>query len=377
MHGEILSGILGEDGRADEMSSTTGENIRVSIFGQSHAEAIGMTMEGFPAGFRIDMEALERFMERRAPGRSEWSTPRNESDRVRWLCGVVDGVTCGAPMTAIIENTNSRSADYSEIRDVPRPGHADYTAQVKYSGNQDVSGGGHFSGRLTAGMCIAGGVCRQYLEERRIRIHARIVSIGGITDGSEFSEPVEEKEFPVVSDEIAERMKEEIRRAKEDGDSVGGIIECRAEGIPAGIGDPIFGGMENRLAAILFGIPAVKGVEFGDGFECAKSRGSDNNDAYEVKDGKIVTATNHAGGILGGITNGMPLIFRVAVKPTPSIAKEQRSVRLSTMEETTVRVRGRHDPCIVPRAVPCVEAACAIAVMDAYLGRKKEEAASE
>jgi len=359
------------------MSSTTGENIRVSIFGQSHAEAIGMTMEGFPAGFRIDMEALERFMERRAPGRSEWSTPRNESDRVRWLCGVVDGVTCGAPMTAIIENTNSRSADYSEIRDVPRPGHADYTAQVKYSGNQDVSGGGHFSGRLTAGMCIAGGVCRQYLEERRIRIHARIVSIGGITDGSEFSEPVEEKEFPVVSDEIAERMKEEIRRAKEDGDSVGGIIECRAEGIPAGIGDPIFGGMENRLAAILFGIPAVKGVEFGDGFECAKSRGSDNNDAYEVKDGKIVTATNHAGGILGGITNGMPLIFRVAVKPTPSIAKEQRSVRLSTMEETTVRVRGRHDPCIVPRAVPCVEAACAIAVMDAYLGRKKEEAASE
>ena len=351
------------------MSSTYGKNLKITIFGQSHSAAIGVTAEGLPAGFKVDMAQLNAFLARRAPGNSPLSTPRKEADAPEFLSGMVADTLCGAPLTAIIRNTNTRSGDYENLRDLPRPGHADFTAQMKFGGAQDVAGGGHFSGRLTAPLCIAGGIAKQILAEKGIAVSAHIAAIAGVEDDK--FDPlapdmqVNEKEFPVLCDEAGEKMKEAVLSAKADGDSVGGIIECAVTGIPAGVGDPMFDGMENRIAAIVFGIPAIKGVEFGAGFAAANMRGSENNDAYTVKDGKIITCTNHAGGILGGITTGMPLIFRCAVKPTPSIAKAQQSVRLSTMTEDTLEIHGRHDPCIVPRAVPCVEAAAAIAVYDA------------
>lgn len=349
------------------MSSSIGENLRLSIFGQSHSPAIGMTMEGFPAGFSIDMDRLDRFLQRRAPGRNAWSTPRREADAPEYVSGLVGNTTCGAPLTAIIRNTNTRSADYELLKTVPRPGHADYAAEARFRGYQDAAGGGHFSGRLTAPLCVAGGICLQYLENRGIRIRAHIAEIGGIRDEGDPLESAAEKDFPVLSDERGEEMKALIAACRAEGDSVGGIVECAVTGLPAGLGEPMFGGMENRIAQIVFGIPAVKGVEFGDGFGAARARGSENNDGYAIREGRVVTVTNHAGGILGGITNGMPLIFRAAFKPTPSIAKPQRSVNLKTGEETELSVPGRHDPCVVPRAVPCVEAAAALAVTDALI----------
>ena len=349
------------------MSSVYTGNLTVSIFGQSHAPAIGVTVDGLPAGLPVDPDELQRFLSRRAPGQNAWSTPRREADAPEFLCGLKNGKTCGAPLTAIIRNTNTRSGDYENLKDIPRPGHADYTAQVKFGGAQDVSGGGHFSGRLTAPLCIAGGICLQFLQARGVRVMARIVRVGGIEDTAAFDAPVGEKPFPVVSDDAGEQMRQAILAAKAEGDSLGGVIECCVEGFPAGLGAPMFDGMENRIAQIVFGIPAVKGVEFGAGFAAAELRGSENNDAFRVENGRVVTETNHCGGILGGITNGMPLVFRAAFKPTPSIARPQRSVALSRMEDTTLAVEGRHDPCIVPRAVPCIEAAAAIAVLDAWL----------
>lgn len=354
------------------MGSSLGENLRLTIFGQSHSPAIGMTMEGFPPGFRVDQDALGRFLARRAPGNHAWATPRKEADEPEFLSGLVGDVTCGAPMTAVIRNTNTRSQDYDALREVPRPGHADYPAAVKYHGYQDVAGGGHFSGRLTAPLCVAGGICLQYLEARGITVRAHIASIGGIQDEGDPFRSVAEKPFPTLSDERGAEMQALIAQARQEEDSLGGIIECVAAGLPAGLGDPMFGGMENRLAQAIFGIPAVKGVEFGDGFSAAEARGSENNDAYRMNHGMLRTETNHAGGILGGITTGMPLRLRAAVKPTPSIGKSQRSVNLRTGEETTLRVAGRHDPCIVPRAVPVVEAAVAFVLVDAMLGRKRE-----
>ena len=353
------------------MSSTYGQNLRLTIFGQSHSDAIGVTVEGLPSGFPIDMAALQAFLNRRAPGRNDWSTPRKEADLPEFLCGVKDGITCGAPLTAIIRNTNTRSGDYSQLAYCPRPGHADYTAFVKYGENRDYAGGGHFSGRLTAPLCIAGGICLQLLQREGIKVMARIRSIGEVCDESEFTESVAEKPFPTVSDEVGAAMQQTIAEARAESDSVGGVVECMVTGLPAGLGDPMFDGMENRIAAILFGIPAVKGVEFGEGFAAAKRRGSQHNDPFTVENGRVVTATNHCGGILGGITNGMPLVVRAAFKPTPSIGREQQTVDLRTMSETTLSVQGRHDPCIVPRAVPCVEAAVAIAVYDAWLEMKK------
>ena len=354
------------------MSSSYGENLRLTIFGQSHSPAIGVTVEGIPAGQRIDLAELQRFLNRRAPGRSDLATPRKEADVPEFLSGVVDGVTCGAPLTAIIRNTNTRSGDYSNLAHTPRPGHADYTAAVKYGGAQDVAGGGHFSGRLTAPLCIAGGICLQLLRREGISIVSRIAEIGGIEDRGELNGPTAEKPFPVVDDAQGAKMREAIAAAKAEGDSVGGILEVAAFGLPAGLGDPMFGGMENRIAAIVFGIPAVKGVEFGEGFGAARLRGSENNDAFCIRDGRAGTVTNHCGGILGGITDGMPLRFRAAIKPTPSIFRPQQSVDLGTMQETALQIRGRHDPCIVPRAVPVLEAAAAIAIYDALLGRRKE-----
>ena len=342
-----------------------GKRIRLSIFGQSHAEAIGMTLDGLPAGMAVDPDLLQRFLDRRAPGRSEWSTARREEDIPEFLCGLKDGLTCGAPLTAIIRNTNVRKKDYADLQTLPRPGHADFTAQLRYRGFQDASGGGHFSGRLTAPLCIAGGVLLQELERRSISVAARVVQIGSVRDESAFDGPVSEKVFPVSDDRAAEKMTEAIRTAKSEGDSVGGVIECMITGFPGGVGDPFFDGLESRLSQMLFSIPAVKGVEFGAGFASASLRGSENNDPFCVSpEGQIATVTNHAGGILGGITNGMPIVFRLAVKPTPSIAMEQQSVNLETMKTQTLQIRGRHDPCIVPRAVPVAEAAAAIVLFD-------------
>lgn len=354
------------------MSSSYGENLRFSIFGQSHSAAIGVTIEGVPAGERIDMEELGRFLARRAPGQSALSTARREPDAPEFLSGVKNGAACGAPITAIIRNTDTRSGDYAAFALTPRPGHADYTARMKFGGAEDQTGGGHFSGRLTAPLCIAGGICLQLLKRQGIEVISRIAMIGGVFDEGELTAPTAGKPFPTVSDAAGERMQSAILEAKAAGDSLGGVVECAVLNLPAGLGDPMFGGMENRIAAIVFGIPAVKGIEFGAGFSSAGLRGSENNDAYLVKDGKIETASNNCGGILGGITNGMPLTFRAAFKPTPSIAIEQQSVDMQTMEQASLRVGGRHDPCIVPRAVPCVEAAAAIAVYDALLQRRKE-----
>lgn len=344
-----------------------GAVLRLSVFGQSHAEAVGMTLEGLPAGLPVDLDALQSFLNRRAPGRSDWSTSRREEDSPEFLCGLKDGKTCGAPLTAIIRNRNTRGGDYEQFQNLPRPGHADYTAQLRYGGFQDFAGGGHFSGRLTAPLCIAGGILLQMLEAQGIRVKARIRAIAGIEDDAAFTESVAEKDFPAVSDTVGERMKAAILSARSEGDSVGGVIECVVSGVPGGLGSPMFDGVENRIAQLAFAVPAVKGIEFGSGFQSAGMRGSENNDPYAIEDGHVVTCTNHAGGVLGGITTGMPVVFRVAVKPTPSIAAPQQTVNLDTMQPETLCVTGRHDPCIVPRAVPVVEAVAAIAVADLIL----------
>ncbi len=353
------------------MSSSFNGNIKFTIFGQSHSPAIGVTVEGLPAGFEPDTSELARFMQRRAPGRSEFSTPRSEADAPEFISGLFDGRLCGTPLTAIIKNTNTRSGDYSELKYKPRPGHADFTAGERYNDSQDYTGGGHFSGRLTAPLCIVGGLCLQLLKAEGISVVTRIAELGGIADKGEICSTAD-KSFPVACDECGEKMKTAILSAKEKGDSIGGVIECAVLGCPAGVGDPMFGGMENRISALVFGIPAVKGIEFGAGFGAAKMPGSKNNDPFAVENGNIITKTNNCGGILGGITTGMPIVFRAAVKPTPSIAIEQDTVDLRTMENTKLRVHGRHDPCIVPRAVPCIEAAAAIAVYDALLEKRKD-----
>lgn len=355
------------------MSSTYGENLKLSIFGQSHGPAIGMTLDGIPAGLPVDPEKLQLFLNRRAPGQNDWSTPRREEDRPEFLAGILDGYTCGAPIAAVIHNHNTRSGDYSNLKDCPRPGHADYTAQIKYGGFQDAAGGGHFSGRLTAPLCIAGGLCKQWLEEMDIRIAARILAIAGEHDEVELDPLAPQiemigKDFPVFSPAAGERMRSKIAEARAEGDSVGGIIECYITGLPSGLGEPMFGGVESRIAQIVYGIPAVKSVDFGAGYAAAHMCGSQCNDAYTIIDGKVRAVTNNAGGILGGITNGMPVVFRTAIKPTPSISRPQQSVSLSKGESQELLVKGRHDPCIVPRAVPVVEAAAAIAIYDLILG---------
>ena len=359
------------------MSSTYGEMLKLSIFGQSHGAAIGMTLDGIPAGLPVDLEKLQQFLNRRAPGQNDWSTPRKEEDRPEFLAGILNGYTCGAPIAAVIHNTNTRSKDYSNLHDCPRPGHADYTAQVKYKGYQDVAGGGHFSGRLTAPLCIAGGLCKQWLEAEGIRIGAHIEWLHGLNDTffDRLNPQIDDvrSDFPVISEYKVQRMREIIAEARAEGDSVGGSIECAVTGLPVGLGEPMFGGMESRIAQIVYGIPAVKAVQFGIGPSVANIPGSECNDEFHMENGVVRTTTNNCGGILGGITNGMPLIFSVAVKPTPSISKPQQTVNLKTVETTTLEIKGRHDPCIVPRAVPVVEAAAAIAIYDAYLEWKARQ----
>ena len=340
------------------MPSTYGENLHLSIFGTSHGPHIGMTLEGIPAGQAVDMDALQAFMARRAPGQGPWSTSRKEADIPQFRSGLADGKTNGETIAAYIENQNSNSADYRKHHHIPRPGHADYTAWMKYGMDFDMAGGGPFSGRLTAPLCIAGGMCKQWLEAMGVEIHAQVTQVG----------TVRQEECT----DFSSAMLAAIADAKAKGDSLGGRIHCTVTGVPIGLGGPLFDGVEGKLATILYSIPAVKAVGFGAGEAFAQLTGSQANDAFVLKDGKIQTATNSCGGILGGITNGMPLEFDVTFKPTPSIASTQQTVSLYKMEVASLQISGRHDPCIVPRAVPVVEAAAAIAVMDAWLSYHKE-----
>lgn len=380
------------------MASIYGNSIRISIFGQSHSEAVGVVIDGLPPGESIDTERLQAFLERRAPGRNEYSTQRREPDVPEFLSGLIGGATCGAPVCAVIRNMDvlgpgadtaggsngdglDKTGKGGNRGDIMRPGHADYTARVRYGGHNDTRSGGHLSGRLTAPLCVAGGLCLQILERAGIEIAAHIQDIGGIPDTAfdpvnvcaTTLRKVRTAGYPVISEKSGEKMREAIEAARQDGDSLGGVIECAAIGVPAGLGDPMFDGVENRIASIVFGVPAVRGIEFGNGFAAAQLRGSSNNDAFYMDGGAVRTRTNNHGGILGGMTSGMPIIFRVAIKPTPSIAREQESVRIPAAqgrqpvgggEGASLSVRGRNDPCIVPRAVPCIEAAAAIALLD-------------
>ena len=360
------------------MSSEFGKLLKISVFGQSHGRAIGVNIDGLPAGEAIDMDALNAFMARRKPGKSPLSTARKEADTPVFLSGVENGVTCGFPLCAIIENSDQHSSDYDNLRDTPRPGHADYTAAVRWEGHADMRGGGHFSGRLTAPLCIAGGIAKQILARRGIFVGAHLAAVAGIDDAplplhptAELFDEIAAKPFPVLDDDAGARMQSAILDARQAQDSVGGVIECAVTGLPAGLGTPMFDGMENRLAAALFGIPAVKGVEFGAGFAAANLRGSENNDPFVMEDGHVAAAANHAGGILGGITTGMPVTFRLAMKPTPSISRPQQTVSLSRKEAAELVIHGRHDPCIAHRAVPVAEAVAAAVVLDILLEHHK------
>ena len=355
--------------------NTLGTKLRVTVFGQSHAPAIGCIIDGLPAGFAPDMERTAAFMARRAPGRNAWSTPRQESDEPEILSGLVEGRTCGAPVSMVIRNGDQHSRDYSGLKRTPRPSHADYTALIKYGENYDIRGGGQFSGRLTAPLCFAGAFALQLLEQRGVTIAAHIAQIENVYDVPPDMADVSETEltallhrpFPVFYSEAGVKMRQAIERARMDCDSVGGVIRCFALGLPAGVGEPMFDGVENRLAAALFGIPAVRGVSFGTGFDAAAMRGSAHNDPFVMDGGRVSTRTNHAGGVLGGITTGMPLVVNIAVKPTASIAMPQDTVDLETKEPASLTIHGRHDPCIVPRAVPVVEAVTALTVLDMLL----------
>ncbi|MBR6410446.1 MAG: chorismate synthase [Clostridia bacterium] len=355
---------------------TYGQNLRLTVEGGSHDPEIRMTLSGFPKGVRVDPDALAAHMKRRAPGQNAWSTQRKESDVPVFRSGIgPDGTTDGSEIRAVICNRDPHSGDYDSIHDRPRPGHADYPAIRKYGPEVDLRGGGHFSGRLTALLCVAGYLCETWLKEKGIYVGAHLLAVGDVrdraydpvlTDPKDFGKTAQ-AEFPVLDTDAGERMKKRIAEAREAGDSIGGLVECAATGLPAGLGTHMFAGAEGRIASMLFSIPAVKGVEFGDGFAVCGLRGSENNDPY-VTDGRSVrTESNHAGGILGGMTTGMPLICRIAVKPTPSIARTQRTVSLSEMKNVEIRVQGRHDPCIAPRAVPVAESALAVAVTDLML----------
>lgn len=354
------------------MSSFWNNRITFSIFGESHGPAIGIVIDNLPPGEYIDKEKLLQFMARRAPKKDGTTTPRGEKDLPQIMSGVLNERTTGAPLCAMIQNTDTRSKDYSNLAKLPRPGHADYTGAMRYQGFNDVRGGGHFSGRLTAPLCFAGAVCGQILERRGIYTGAHIASIHGINDDMFHSTKVtksdllavREKEFPVINDEQGQAMREDILKARAGCESLGGIIECVSVNVPAGIGSPMFEGLENSIAQLVFGIPAVKGLEFGAGFKVAEMVGSQDNDSFYIdENGHVKTRTNNHGGILGGISSGMPITLNVAIKPTASIAKPQETVDFRAKKNETLQVKGRHDPCIVPRAVPCVEAAVNIALL--------------
>lgn len=354
------------------MSSVIGDKIKLSIFGESHGEAIGCVIDGLPAGIKIDMNAVYKDMQRRAPGKDKTATPRLEKDIPHILSGMLDNVTTGAPLAMVIENTNTKSGDYSNLMTVPRPGHSDYPAYVKYGGNNDIRGGGHFSGRLTAPLVFAGSVAKQILSQKGVTIGAHIKQIGSVCDAvsdlnktdKSLLDNLSSSTFSLIDETKEQAMRDEIEKARLSLDSVGGIIECFAVGLPVGLGGNMFDTVEGKLASILFGVPAVKGVEFGIGFGFANKRASEVNDQYEIKNGRVATLSNNNGGVLGGMTDGAPLSVSVAIKPTPSIAKKQKSVNLQTMENAELEIHGRHDPCIVVRAVPVIECAVALGLLD-------------
>lgn len=358
------------------MSSYKGKNITISIFGQSHSEAIGVSIDGLPSGIPIDEERIAAFMGRRKPSGAVYSTARSEADKPSFLSGVYNGQTTGAALSAVIYNSDQRSLDYSALYNTPRPGHADYTARVKYGGAEDHRGGGAFSGRMTAPLCIAGAIAQGFLRERGVTVGSHILSVGGVRDesfdavniSSELLCNIAKKPFGVINDDKGTLMLEKIAHAKAELDSVGGIIECAAVGVPCGYGGELFDGLESSIARLVFSVPAVKGFEIGRGFGAADVYGSENNDEfYYDESGNVKTSTNNHGGLLGGITSGMPLTIRVAVKPTPSIGKTQRTVDLSKKTDTEITIGGRHDACIVPRALPVIESCLMIALMDEML----------
>ena len=354
------------------MSGMWGSKIKISIFGESHGNAIGINIDGLPSGLQLNLEDIAYEMRRRAPGKSPLSTARSEEDIPEILSGYFNGKTTGTPLCAIIRNTNTRSKDYSLLKDVMRPGHADYSGNIRYNGFNDYRGGGHFSGRITAPLVFAGAVCKQILKEKGIIVAAHVKSIKNVKDKSfldstldlNYLNSLKSFELPLIDKSIEENMRKEILEAKEDMDSVGGTIECGVFGISAGVGNPFFDSVESTLAHLLFSVPAVKGVEFGRGFELTSMRGSEANDEIYYEDGEVKTKTNNNGGILGGITNGMPIIFTTAIKPTSSIGKAQNTINISSKENTILKVEGRHDPCIVQRAIPVIEAVTAIAMVE-------------
>ncbi len=353
------------------MSCSIGKNIVVTVFGQSHSQMLGAVIDGVPAGIAVDEKKISEFMLRRS-ARGELATPRHEADKVKIVSGLVDGVTCGAPICGIIENGDVNSSAYEAYKNIPRPSHADFAAYMKHNGFNDIRGGGNSSGRMTAALCFAGAVCIQLLEAKNIFIGAHAASVYDAEDkhfdpvnvsASEL-EKIKKKEYPVIDDGALEKMKAVISEAKAKNDSVGGVIECAVIGLEVGTGEPIFDGLENRISAAVFGVPSIKGIEFGSGFGGSRLFGSENNDGFAYENGRAVTLGNNHGGILGGMASGMPLIFRCAAKPVPSIGTAQKSINLKDGSECEITVSGRHDPCAVFRAVPCIEAAAAIAIAD-------------
>ena len=355
------------------MSDSYGKNLTVTVFGESHGAGIGVVVDGLRPGIAVSEAEIARQMARRAPG-GHLGTTRREADRVEILSGVFNGYTCGTSVCGLIRNQNAQSSDYEQLALLPRPSHADYPAHVKYRGFEDYRGGGHFSGRLTAPLVFAGALCRMALADRGIAVGSHILQLHSLTErpfaaddlGEERLADLSAEALPLLEPANRPQLEACIEQACAEGDSVGGVVETAVTGLPAGLGDPLFDSMESRLAQILFSVPAVKGLSFGSGFALAGMKGSEANDAYELRDDRIVTATNHNGGILGGITNGMPVVFRTVLKPTPSIAKPQRTVNLTEGREETLRITGRHDPCIIPRAIPVLEACAMIAVYDAW-----------
>ncbi len=353
------------------MSATWGTNIELSIFGESHGQAIGIVIGNLPAGITLDMDEIAREMKRRAPGQNKMSTPRVEKDEVKIMSGILDGVTTGAPLCAMIENTNQHSKDYSLLKECMRPGHSDYPAFVKYQGFNDVRGGGHFSGRITAPIVFAGSVAKQILKQKGVVVGAHIGRIHHVQDdlfdvdlSTEDLEKMLETQYPTLKEGIMNEMEATIEEARMNQNSVGGMVECAILNVPAGLGNPFFDSVESHMSSLMFSIPAVKSIEFGVGEDISTLTGKEANDCYYYDQNQVKTRTNHNGGIIGGITNGMPIVFRVGIKPTPSISSEQDTINITTQKETKITVTGRHDPCIVPRAVVVVESMAALAILD-------------
>lgn len=354
------------------MGNSFGNKIKYTIFGESHGNAIGIVIDGLPSGIKLDIDFIKEEMARRAPGRNEMSTSRKEGDSFEILSGYFEGRTTGTPLCSIIYNSDQHSKDYEKIKYVMRPGHADYTGYVRYSGFNDYRGGGHFSGRITAPLVFAGAVAKIILKEKGIEVGSHVLSIKNVKDkyfdkvnvNKEMIMNLRKKYIPTIDEDAEIKMKDAILNAKKEKDSVGGIIEAAIINVPTGLGDPFFDSVESNISHIIFSVPAVKGIEFGTGFDITNMMGSEANDDYYYDNGKVKTYTNNNGGILGGITNGMPIIFRAALKPTPSIGKKQRTIDIKDKKDTYIEVTGRHDPCIVLRAVSVIEAAASIAILD-------------